>query len=213
MIVRQAPLSVSGRTQAESVIPLVRSSESASGTVTTSSTPSKSSAAPMRPFGVHVALVIVPLLPVPEASATTLPVPSSKPYPATSPGGPSAVVFSTVTVTPAEVAVSPARSRARALIVCWPLVAERVFHGAVYGAVVSSSPSGWSSSRNWTPATWSLSAASAATEIVPDTVAPAVGEVTPAVGGSLSHAPVVAFESAVRVDAFSAASHASTPSV
>ena len=54
-----------GYTQASSVIPVVRSSEAASGTVTQSLTPSNESAPPCRPLAVHVAPEIVPVLPVP----------------------------------------------------------------------------------------------------------------------------------------------------
>src|ERR687888_626707 len=73
------PIAV-GFTQASMVIPVVRSSESASGTVTQLLTPSKLSAPPNLPPVVQVAPVTVPLLPRPEASVAVLPDPSSKPH-------------------------------------------------------------------------------------------------------------------------------------
>ena len=51
-------------------------------------------------------------------------------------------VLVTFTVTPADVVVLPAASRARAVIVWAPLVAVRVSHCRPYGAVVSSAPTG-----------------------------------------------------------------------
>src|SRR2546428_13706486 len=56
----------------------------------------------------------------------------------------------------------------------------------MYGAAVSSLPRLAPSSRNWTPATPTLSLALAVTESVPDTVAPSAGLVTLAVGGVVS---------------------------
>ena len=57
------------------VIPLVRSSEAASATVTQALVPLNDSAAPNLPAAVHVALEIVPALPWPDASATCTPLP------------------------------------------------------------------------------------------------------------------------------------------
>ncbi len=55
---------------------------------------------------------------------------------------------------------------------------------------MSSAPRLAPSSRNWTPATPTLSAAVAVTVVVAETVAPAVGAVTETVGGVASPVPV-----------------------
>ena len=70
-----APL---GRTQPESVIAFVRSRSAASATVTQSSTPSNKSAPPFLPAADQVAPEIVPVWPLPVASASVEPVPASK---------------------------------------------------------------------------------------------------------------------------------------
>ena len=67
--------------------------------------------------------------------------------------------LSTVTVTAAEVVTLPAASRATAVRLCDPLLADVVFHGTEYGAVVSSAPSAAPSRRNCTPTTPTLSEA------------------------------------------------------
>src|SRR5436309_539311 len=92
----------------------------------------------------------------------------------------------TVTVTPAEVVRLPAASRAVAVRVCEPLLVLAVFQETEYGEVVSSAPKAAPSSRNWTPATPTLSEALALTAVVPDTVAPPAGEVMLTVGGVVS---------------------------
>src|SRR4051812_34962984 len=56
-----------------------------SATVTIELTPLNDSAPPKRPVGVHVAAVMLPMLPLPDASPTVAPVPSSKPHAPTSP--------------------------------------------------------------------------------------------------------------------------------
>src|SRR2546423_14947710 len=77
-----------GLTHASSVIPFVRSSELASGTVTRLLVPSKATAAPYLPVADHVAVALSePALPLPEESAAAVPVPSPKEYAATSPLG------------------------------------------------------------------------------------------------------------------------------
>jgi hypothetical protein len=81
-----------------------------------------------------------------------------------------------------EVAVLPPRSRATALIVCGPLVAVRVFHESVYGAVLSSEPRLAPSSLNWTPTTPTSSDAVALSVVVSESVAPAAGAVSVVVG-------------------------------
>ena len=73
--VRHLPIAL-GRTQASIVIPVLRSSEAVSGTVTQSFTPSNVSAPPFLPAA-HVAPEIVPVLARPELSARVVPVPAS----------------------------------------------------------------------------------------------------------------------------------------
>jgi hypothetical protein len=76
--VRQ-PAVLLGRTQASTVIPVVRASAALCGTSTLSSTPSNDSAPPCLPLAVQVAPDTVPLEPVPLASRAVEPEPSSKP--------------------------------------------------------------------------------------------------------------------------------------
>ena len=78
-IVRHELASAAGFTHASSVIPIVRSSELASGTVTQLDEPLKESAPPYLPLNAHAVFVTVPLLPDPETSLTFVPVPSLKP--------------------------------------------------------------------------------------------------------------------------------------
>ena len=119
-------------------------------------------------------------------------------------------MFDTVTLTAADVVVLPEASRARAVSECGPLMLFQEFQTTAYGALVSSAPSGSPSTRNWTPATASLSDALAVTfTVVPDTVEPAVGAVTATVGSVVSQADVVAVRVAL-VDALLAKSYAST---
>jgi len=68
--VRQLPETEVGLTQPISVIPVVRSSEFESATVTQSLTPSKVTAPPYLPATVATAPESVPLLLLPETSAT-----------------------------------------------------------------------------------------------------------------------------------------------
>src|SRR5207249_1444311 len=96
------------------------------------------------------------------------------------------VSFDTVTVTPADVVWFPAASRATALRVWLPLAALVVFHDTEYGAAVTSAPRLAPSSLNCTPATPTLSLALAVTGTVPETVAPAAGEVIDTEGGVVS---------------------------
>ena len=76
---RQPDGTTVGKTQACSVIAVVKSSEAASATVTQLLVPLNTSAFPKRPAVVQVADVTTPPLPLPEASAAAVPVPSSKP--------------------------------------------------------------------------------------------------------------------------------------
>src|SRR5205809_7593595 len=84
-----------GLTHASSVMEPARCSELASLTVTQLLEPLKDRALPYRP-GAQVAAMIVPLFPVPDASAAVEPVPSSKLNAATR-----VFVVETVTLTPA----------------------------------------------------------------------------------------------------------------
>src|SRR5687767_14143058 len=93
--------------------------------------------------------------------------------------------LATVTVTGAEVVRLPAASRATAVRVCEPFVVLLVFHGAEYGAVVTSVPA-LPSRKNCTPVTAVSSAALAVTVIVPETVAPEAGELMLTVGAAAS---------------------------
>ncbi len=85
-IVRHPPLAAVGITHANSVIAVVRFSDGELATTTTSFVPSKLSAPPNRPCGLHVAPEITPVLLFPDASAVVGPAPSLNPHAATSPG-------------------------------------------------------------------------------------------------------------------------------
>src|SRR5262245_12851802 len=85
--VRQELPSALGLTQASSVIPLVRSSELESGTLTIALVPLKLKAPPYLPLVLQVAFAIVPLFELPDRSGRLEPEPWSKEYAATSPSG------------------------------------------------------------------------------------------------------------------------------
>src|SRR4051812_552786 len=91
--------SVVGLSHASSVIPVVRSSEDESRTVTQAFVPLKDSAPPYLPAAVQVALASVPLLFLPDVSFTAVPDPSLNEYAATRP----ARLLETVTETPDDV--------------------------------------------------------------------------------------------------------------
>src|SRR6267142_4723 len=101
------------------------------------------------------------------------------------PGGGGGALLDTVTVTE-EGVVLPAASRATAVTVCEPSLTVAVFQETEYGALVSSAPKLLPSILNCTPATPTLSEASACTVSVPDTVWPLPGKVMLAVGGVVS---------------------------
>src|SRR5262245_2447183 len=86
MTVRQ-PVPTVGNTQASRVSPEVRSSDAESLIATQLLTPSKTRAAPKRPWLVQVAPATSPVLPRPLLSATVAPFASSNAYAATSPPG------------------------------------------------------------------------------------------------------------------------------
>ena len=121
-------------------------------------------------------------------SVAVEPLASSKPKAATSPS------LSTVTVTFAEVRVFPAASRATALSVCSPSVSAVVFQASEYGLDVSAEPTFAPSTRNCTLCTPTASEALAVTVGVPDTVAPALGELIETVGALLSTLTATAAE-------------------
>ena len=75
---------------------------------------------------------------------------------------------------------------------------------------MSSAPRLAPSSRNWTPATPTLSVALAETVTFPETTEPAAGAVREALGGELSGAGVVALTAPDWADSLPAASRART---
>src|SRR6266404_451894 len=92
----------------------------------------------------------------------------------------------TATVTAAAVLVLPAASRATALKLCEPLCAVLVSQATCHGALVTSAPRFAPSSLSCTPATPTLSVAFAVTVTVPETVAPAAGELIETDGAAVS---------------------------
>src|SRR6267142_2207930 len=102
------------------------------------------------------------------------------------------VVLATVTATADDTVWLPTPSRARAVRLCDPFAALKVFQGAANGAVVTSVPRGAPSRKNWTPATTpELSDASAVTLTVPVRVAAGAGALIATDGGVTSGVVVV----------------------
>src|SRR5262249_52358065 len=124
----------------------------------------------------------------------------------TNPVGPA---FATVTATPADTAVFPAASRARAVSVCAPFAAPVASHVTVHGAPRASAPRAPPSTSNCTPPTPPVPDAPARHRTppptAPDTVAPAAGPVIATVGAVGSYATLT-----VAVPALPAASRAVT---
>src|SRR4051812_43398370 len=87
-------------------------------------------------------------------------------------------VLLTVTATGVALPLLPAAFRAIAPKVCDPFDSVVVSSGAEYGAAVMKGPQFAPSSVSCTPAMPTLSDAEAETVIVPETVAPAEGDVT-----------------------------------
>src|SRR5258706_1027000 len=85
MTSRHCELTAVGFTHASSVIAALRRNDVVPGTVTSALDPLNTSAPPSRPAVVHVALLVVPLLPLPDASLADVPLPSSNEYAATRP--------------------------------------------------------------------------------------------------------------------------------
>src|SRR5688572_863233 len=85
MIVRQPPCIAVGKIHACSVIPEDTFSDAEAGTTTIALLPLKLSALPKRPCVLQLAPLIVPVLPLPEASLTVVPAPALNPYASTSP--------------------------------------------------------------------------------------------------------------------------------
>src|ERR1041384_5262296 len=210
------PLTVLGLTHASSVMPVVRSSDGASGMVTRSSTPSKLSAEPKRPCVDHAALpVTIPALPLPEPSPTDVPEPSAKLKAATSPIGGGGALLETVTLLAADVVEFPAASLATAVSVCDPLPAVVVSQEMLNAPLTSSAPRFTPSSLNCTPTTPTLSDADADTVTAAETDAPLAGAVNDTVGAVVP--PPVLLETvtllAADVVEFPAASRATAVSV
>ena len=93
-------MTVSGLTHASSVIPFVRSRESASATVTMELVPLNERALPNFPADApaQVVLASVPALPFPDWSTAVVPLPASKPYAATRPLAGGAVTVAVASV-------------------------------------------------------------------------------------------------------------------
>jgi hypothetical protein len=104
------------------------------------------------------------------------------------------LVLATFTLTGADGLVLPEVSEARAVRVWAPLGAVRVSQASAYGATVSSAPVAVPSTRNWTPATATLSLASAVTLTMPLTCAVLAGAVIETVGGVVSEEPPAALK-------------------
>src|SRR5262245_28245725 len=85
---RHEAFTLDGRTQAASVIAVVRSRDGASVTWTRAFVPLKTSAPPFLPAVVQVAVPIAPEFPLPEASPAVAPLPSLNEYAATRPASP-----------------------------------------------------------------------------------------------------------------------------
>src|SRR5712691_11453550 len=83
--------------------------------------------------------------------------------------------FWTVTVMLAAAAARPPAAIARADSVWVPAAAAVVCHLTAYGGAVTGWPSGLPSRKNWTADRLTLSLASAATGMVPDTIWPGAG--------------------------------------
>ena len=98
-----------GFTHASSVIAEVNCSDAEFGTLTRALVPLKESAPPYLPDVDHVVLDVVPLLPVPEASPTVVPLPSLNEYAATRP-----VVAAPVEPTANNGSISSAAASAKA---------------------------------------------------------------------------------------------------
>jgi hypothetical protein len=94
----------------------------------------------------------------------------------------------TVIDTPALVALLFEVSMATAVSVWVPLASVVVFSDSEYGEVVANDPKAAPSTSNCTLATATLSVAVAVTVMVPDTVAPLLGEVMETVGAVVSFA-------------------------
>jgi hypothetical protein len=99
------------------------------------------------------------------------------------------VVLSTLTVTLALVVELPAASAATALIVWLPLESVVEFSTYANGAAVRLAPAFVPSTRNWTLVTATSSEAAAVTLTLPESLAPAAGEVIATLGGVVSALP------------------------
>src|SRR6185295_11419343 len=105
-------------------MPVVRSRELASGTLTRLLVPLNESAPPYLPLVDQLVFDAVPTLPVPEKSVTDAPAPSLNARARIKPVG---TAFETVTVTVVEIVEFPPVSRARAVRTWVPLETVVVF--------------------------------------------------------------------------------------
>src|SRR5262245_38172335 len=101
-----------GLTQASRVIPMVRSSTAASATVTRLDVPLNEIAFPNLPAAANDAFESVPVLLLPVESRVEVPVPSSKPYAASTPGCPTTAACAPTRVRPACQAITAATPNA-----------------------------------------------------------------------------------------------------
>src|SRR5579862_6999566 len=85
MTSRQPAFVADGSTHASRVMPVVSCSDAELGMSTRAFVPLNESAPPYFPEAVQVVFTMEPTLPLPEASPSVVPVPSLKPYAATSP--------------------------------------------------------------------------------------------------------------------------------
>ena len=175
MIVCQSAPAPLGRTQADRVIPFVRSRSFASATVTQSLTPSKESAPPFWPVATRPHRRSCPCAPSPSHPPTIVPVPASNDVRGDEAGR-----------RRRRAVVDRDRDRRRGRRVAGCVTRdgpERVLAGrrgvvsqeALYGALVSAAPRSAPSTVNWTLVTPTLSEAVACTVTVPETVAPPGG--------------------------------------
>jgi hypothetical protein len=119
------PLDEEGLTHASMVMPVVRSRLAASAIVTQLVVPLNESALPKRPELFQVAPLIVPVLPLPDASAVVGPLPSLKPYAATRPVWAAAARANATVMTAKTTAIRRTCARIQTLRQCLKLSSGR----------------------------------------------------------------------------------------
>src|SRR5436190_10486172 len=110
MTSRQALETVAGLTHASKVMPPLSCSDVEFGTLTRALVPLNTSALPYLPAVAHVVAETVPVFPLPDESATDVPVPSSNEYAATSPPVAGVVAVAVFETSPTLPAASMART-------------------------------------------------------------------------------------------------------